>query len=285
MRLAIVALLVGLTSSGAQAARPSRVAHVFPLRVASHAASGVSVQSARVDHAALAMRPMPTIKTYYPQAYGHIAAAVDTASRAHRSDGEIAGTVGTMSNALMGEMAPFYDTNNTIEYMALSRDLLRAVVAEMPDACVDLMRSDGRLSGAARETLAALIAKQPAWRPAMMEAALKQAATVPATPVAGAPNAIVVQSIREVAYQNVPAALRPYLHVIEASKTASPRESEAACRFASGVISATMELPPEQAAATFKLLSRADHGVWTLSESLIPTSDTTMRLTVASREP
>jgi hypothetical protein len=281
MRIALATLMIGVASVGAAAAGPARAPHVVPARVS----PAGDANAVRNDRQVMGMRPLPTIKTYYPETYQHIAVAVDTAARSHQSDGEIAGTVAAMSNALVAQMSPYYDTNNTIEYMALSRDLLRAVVAEMPDACMDVMRSDGRMSAGARETLAALIAKQPVWRSSMIEAALRQAATAPVKPAVGAPNAIVVLSIRDVAYQSVPAVLRPYLHPIDAGRQASPRESEAACRFTGGIISATMELPPAQAAATFKLLSRADHGLWSVSERLIPAADSSAVLTVASRDP
>ena len=189
-----------------------------------------------------------------------------------------------MANAFVGEVSAAYDTNNTIEYMAISRDVLRSVIAEMPDACVEFMRPGGRLNAEARAKLAVIFSKQPVWRVSVMEASLRQAATSPSKPATGAPNRIVVQSIRDVALAGVPETLRRYLRPIDLSKPASPQESEAACRYTSGAINATLQLPPEQAATTFKHLHDPAAGLLSVGERLLPIG-ASPNLTVAERYP
>lgn len=277
MRKAIVTLLIVAASSGASFAKPPIALHVVPSRPA--VAAAVSL-----DRAVMTTRPLPAIKAYFPQEYRQIATVVEGASRAHQSDGEIAGTISRMSNAVMGAVSPYYNTDNTIEYMVISRDMLKYISAEMPDECVEFMRPDGRLSAAARVKLAAMVAKQPAWRFDMIEASLKQAATVPSQPTSGTPDPIIVQAVREIAIQDMPESLRPYLHPIDPSQRVSAQESEAACRYTSGVIDATLQLPPEQAVATFKQLSRPARGLWSVSERLLPSNQATVLL-VATRNP
>ena len=238
-----------------------------------------------MDRAVMTTRPLPVIKAYFPATYRQIAVVVDDAARAHESDAQIAGAIEGMSHALMGRMSPYYDTNNTIEYMANSRDMLRAVIAQAPGQCAQFMRADGRLNAEARATLVAMLAKQPPWRTGLMEASLKQAASYPAKPAAGQPSAIVVQAIRDVAIQNMPEAMRKYLRPIDPAGPVSPREAEAACRYTSGLISATLQLPPDEAATTFKQLSDPARGLWSVSEHLIPAPDPSARLTVAAAFP
>ena len=286
MRRALAALLIGIASCGAATAQPAR-----PTR--GHAGRSVTaVDARRVERASevpfngavLATRPLPTIRALYPQEYRQIAAAVDAAARAHQSDAEIARLVERMANDFVGEISAAYDTNNTIEYMVLSRDVLRSVIAEMSDSCMEFMRPQGRLSAEARAKLAAIFSKQPVWRVSMMEASLRQAATAPSKPGIGEPGRIVVQSIRDVALDGIPESLRRYLRPIDPSKPASPQESEAACRYTSGLINATLQLPPEQAAATFKRLHDPSAGLWSVGEKLLPTG-TPANLTVAERYP
>jgi len=259
MRNAIAALFVGLMSVGSAAAQPAgRPLLVRPAPVG--------------DQSALALRPLPTIKAYYPETYRQIVAVVETAARTHQSNLEIAGAVGQKSNTLMADMAPYYDTTNTIEYMVVSRDVLVSMAREMPGECVEFMRPDGHLSSGARETLATILAKQPVWRQDMVEASLRQAASAPAKPPVGATNPIVARSIREIALQSVPAALRPFLHPIDPARPVSAQESEAACRYAGGIIAATLQLPPEQAAGTFKRLSAPTRGLLSAS-AMLPVED------------
>jgi len=289
MRGAIAALLVLTASGGATAATMSRASHFVMHRASRGADMRVAptdrVDDAVIDRAVLATRPLPVIKAYYPEKFRQIAAVVDSAARERQSEAEIAGSIQSMSDSVMAEMSPYYDTANTIEYMVVSRDMLRSLAAEMPDACVPFMRSDGRMSPATREKLASIAARQPAWQLDVMEASLRQAATAPAKPAVGEVNPIVVQAIRDIALQGVPDALRKYLHPIDASRAVSPQESEAACRYTTGIISATLQLPPEQAVATFKRLSRPAHGLLSVSERLVPEADGSAAMTVAASYP
>ncbi len=280
MRTAIATFLVLAVSGGALAAQPRHSTHALA-RGTAHAAPSQPA----ADRAVMATQPLPVIKAYYPQEYRQIAAVVDDGARAHQSAAEIAGSIEGMSHALLGRMSPYYNTDNTIDYMANSRDMLREVIAQAPGQCAQFMRADGRLNAEARATLATLLAKQPGWRAGLMQASLKQAATVPAKPAAGAPNPIVLQAIRDVALHNVPAALRVYLRPINPAGPMSPQESEAACRYTSGLITATLQLPSEQAATTFKQLSDPARGLWSVSEHLIPSPDPSARLTVAAAFP
>ena len=280
MRTAIATVLVLAVSGGASAAQPRHAMHAMA-RGTAHAAPSQPA----ADRAVMAIQPLPVIKAYYPQAYRQIAAVVEDAARGRQSDAEIAGSIEGMSHALMGRMSPYYNTDNTIDYMANSRDMLREVIAEAPGQCAQFMRADGHLNAEAREILATMLVKQPGWRAGLMQASLKQAATAPAQPAAGAPNPIVVQAIRGVAIQNVPESLRKYLRPIDPAGPMSPQEAEAACRYTSGLISATLQLPPEQAATTFKQLSDPAHGLWSVSEHLIPSPDPSARLTVAAAFP
>ena len=280
MRTAIATFLVLAVSGGGLAAQPRHATHALA-RGAAHAAPSRPV----ADRAVMATQPLPVIKAYYPTEYRQIAAVVDDGARAHQSDAEIAGSIEGMSHALLGRMSPYYNTDNTIDYMANSRDMLREVIALAPGQCAQFMRADGRLNAEARATLANMLAKQPNWRAGLMQASLKQAATAPAPPAAGAPNPIVLQAIRDVAIHNMPAALRVYLRPINPAGPMSPQESEAACRYTSGLLTATLQLPTEQAATTFKQLNDPAHGLWSVSEHLIPSPDASARLTVAAAFP
>lgn len=280
MRTAIATFLVLAVSGGALAAQPRHATHALA-RGAAHAAPSRPV----ADRAVMATQPLPVIKAYYPAEYRQIAAVVEDGARARLSDAEIAGSIEGMSHALLGRMSPYYNTDNTIDYMANSRDMLRQAIAEAPGQCAQFMRADGRLNAEARATLVAMLAKQPPWRTGLMEASLKQAASYPAKPAAGQPSAIVVQAIRDVAIQNMPEAMRKYLRPIDPAGPVSPREAEAACRYTSGLISATLQLPSEQAATTFKQLNDPAHGLWSVSEHLIRSPDPSARLTVAAAFP